>query len=141
MRLLLCLILFSNIVFGLGDIDHDIEYKRALYTLPEGKTFLDITDRVLAQETLPEAHKQKFIEKNRRFVLFSYPSDGMQIKSLLSYVEGTEDPSHILFLRGSGQLESIPIFSPYDANYPYLLETYATLVFGSSRDCLSPGKE
>ncbi len=142
MRWFLCtlsLLFLHNFAYCLGDVDPDIEFKRALYTLPEGKNHHDVTELVLSQSTIPEADKQRFIEKNRRFFVFSYPSDGMEIKSLISFVEGSEDPSHIMFLRGSGQFEAIPNFSPYDANYPYLHTTDATLVLASYRDGLCPG--
>lgn len=122
-------------------VDADIIRKKDLYAFDTTESIQDITGRVLQQLDLTEQHKRQLIEQKRRFILFCFPSDGLQIPCMLSFVETPEVKPIILLLRGGSRLHGVPAFTLNDSSFPYLLATEATLVLGTYRDGLSPEKD
>src|SRR2546423_601480 len=86
----------------------EIALKQTLYTLEEGTSFKEITSCILAQDNLPELVKHSFIQQGRRFFVFSYPSDGLKVKSMISFAEGNKNPPLICILRGASRMEGLP---------------------------------
>lgn len=73
-----------------------------LYKLDPGEKWRDITQEVLnTSETSPNA-RESIVKYRRRIVLFTYPSDGLQIKGFFSYTPNPEmHPLLILFRWGN----------------------------------------
>lgn len=77
------------------------------YDMPVGAEMLDITHDVLISSVVKEAQKKSIRENNRRIVLFTYPSDGFQVKGLISFVPNPEDQNTLVFLRGGNRIFGI----------------------------------
>jgi predicted peptidase len=135
----LFLILFFFILNTSLFTSEEIALKQALYALKEGEKFKEITADILDQETLPTSVKQTFIQQKRRFFVFWYPSEGLKIKSLLSFVEGNKEQPLILMLRGASRMEALPTFLYPAKEILFCKESDATIVVGCYRDGVSEG--
>lgn len=113
-----CLGLFSALQPGWGIAEETREEKMALdekkiiemsaqiaklYDLPPGQNFLDITERLLESSYVFQPYKDAIISSGRHVILFTYPSDGLQIKAFISYVPDAENPPLILEFRGGNK--------------------------------------
>lgn len=122
-------------------IADEIFLKQALYTLEKGDFFKEITSDILTQKTLPECIKQKFVEQKRRFFVFWYPSDGLKVKSMVSFAEGSKNQPLILLLRGASRMESLPAFLYPAKEVLFCNESEATIIAGCYRDGVSEGQD
>lgn len=104
------------------------------YELPEGTTLVEITDRVMKSPIASKKGKELFQQFERRLFLFSYPSDGLQVKALISFVPHPEQNPTLFFLRGGNRLFGIP--SPDSEEMTY--ENY-TVIAPLYRGGLSEG--
>lgn len=122
-------------------VSDEIFLKQALYALEEGDFFKEITPDILAQKTLPNSVKQKFVEQKRRFFVFWYPSDGLKVKSMLSFAEGSKNQPLVLLLRGASRMESLPAFLYPSREVLFCNESEATIIAGCYRDGVSEGED
>ena len=74
-----------------------------LYDLAPNQTWKDITTEVFNHSTTSELTKQAIQENHRRIILFRYPSDGLQIKGLLSFTPQSSQHPLLLVFRGGTQ--------------------------------------
>lgn len=65
-----------------------------IYEKVEGHSFLEITE---------ELDDARLKESGRRVFLFQYPSDGLQIKGYVSFVDSPEEKPLLVFLRGGNE--------------------------------------
>lgn len=79
-----------------------------LYHLPPNTDLKDITQDVLHNTNTKDDVKKAIINNQRRYLLFSYPSDGFKIKGFLSIPVGIKNPPLIISLRGGNQLFGLP---------------------------------
>ena len=122
-------------------ISDEIFLKQAFYTLAKGDSFKEITSDILTQKTLPDSIKQKFIQQRRHFFVFCYPSDGLKIKSMVSFIEGNVSQPLILLLRGASRMEALPAFLYPSKEVLFCMESDATVIAGCYRDGVSEGKD
>lgn len=74
------------------------------YALEEGEEIKEITQPILESSDTKDLIKQKIITSGRRFFLFTYPSDGFQVKGFLSFVPSPSENPLLIFLRGGSCL-------------------------------------
>jgi dipeptidyl aminopeptidase/acylaminoacyl peptidase len=120
-------------------ISDEILLKQTLYALKEGDFYKEITSDILAQKGLPDFIRQKFIEQKRRFFVFLYPSDGLKVKSMVSFIEGSENEPLIFLLRGASRMEALPAFLYPSKEVLFCSESKATIIAGCYRDGVSEG--
>lgn len=92
---------------NLEEENEEIEKKSAriasLYHLEMGQSFKEITQEVLDHPETKEKAKERIREYNRRIYLFTYPSDGLQIKGYVSFTPLSEGQPLLLLLRGGNR--------------------------------------
>lgn len=98
-----------------------------LYHLGEGEDFREITDLVLRSDLTPININQMIRETERRFFLFSYPSDGLKVKGYISFVPKCEGNQLLVLLRGGNRV--FGLMNPANRysitkNYTVLATTY-----------------
>lgn len=136
----LFIVISSNLLHASEDkISNEILLKQALYSIDNENSFKEITSDILAQKTLPDSIKQKFIQQQRRFFVFLYPSDGLKVKSMVSFVEGDRTQPLFLLLRGASRMEALPAFLYPSKEILFCCESDATIVLGCYRDGVSEG--
>ncbi len=103
--------LYSDVDFSSKDVI-EARYKESLetlekcknsikfYDLKEGQSYRDITEELMMSEDTHGSIKEIIFEQRRRFVVFSYPSDGLKIKGYISYTQDHEKAPLIIHLRG-----------------------------------------
>lgn len=74
-----------------------------LYDLPVGVDLLDITDKILTNPQVNTNQRIKIEKQQRRIFLFSYPSDGVNVKGFVSLVPNADQSPLIVFLRGGNR--------------------------------------
>lgn len=82
------------------------EYKK-FYNLHEGIDIKEITEELLASPLVREEQKKSIRQHARQVFVFSYPSDGLQIKGFLSFVPFPENHPLLVYLRGGNELFGI----------------------------------
>lgn len=82
------------------------EYAK-FYDLLPGETIKDITEDLLKSSCVKEDQKNNIQKFKRRIFIFTYPSDGLKIKALISFVPGEENPPLLVLLRGGTGLFGI----------------------------------
>jgi hypothetical protein len=118
----------------------NLNYALSMYsTLMGNNITVDVTNRVLEEGEFQGATKKSLIENKRRFLVFNYPSDGLKIKSMISYVDKPGTRPLILWLRSGSRLQDIPVFHDAHLTKDLLLSTEATIVLINYRDGMSPG--
>ena len=70
------------------------------YELPEGRDLGEITDKLLSSHLVKERQKQAIRDFDRRFFVFHYPSDGLKIKGIISFVSSPHEHPMLVLLRG-----------------------------------------
>lgn len=97
------------------------------YEMPEGVDLVEITDQILASPLLKDSRKETILAFQRRTFVFTYPSDGLKVKALISFTPGTRCNPTMVFLRGGNR--TFGVTSPgsdvmtYE-NYTVLAPTY-----------------
>lgn len=133
-----CLI---NKAFANDQADPIALLKQELYFLGSDKDYIDITDRILQVESMPAQIKQRFVEQNRRFYLFTYQSEELKIKSMISLVRSPQTQPLLCVLRGASRMESLPSFLYPEMATLFALDSEATVLLGMHRDGVSEGVE
>jgi dipeptidyl aminopeptidase/acylaminoacyl peptidase len=77
------------------------------YELPEGLDIKEITDDLLNSSLVPEVRKQAIRAFGRRTFVFIYPSDGLQVKGVVSFVPNSDEFKTAIFLRGGNRIFGI----------------------------------
>lgn len=77
------------------------------YELPQDVEIREITDDLLNSSLITETQKQRIRDFERRIFVFTYPSDGLKIKGLLSFVPHPEEHPTLFFLRGGNRIFGI----------------------------------
>lgn len=110
----------------------------SLYEMPEGSDFLEITDRILADDYYLQHPKVKeeILNTGRRFFIFTYPSDGLKILGYVSFIPNAKDPKTIFIIRGGNRIFSLP--RPGTANRIMGNHTYIETTL---RDSINPGRD
>lgn len=78
------------------------------YEMPEGMDLYEITDAVLKSPYVVDAQKKSIQENQRKIFLFHYPSDGLTIKGVISFVPNPQEQPMLLLLRGGNRLFGLP---------------------------------
>lgn len=78
------------------------------YDLPPDVDMLDITEDLLKSPYVKDAQKQLIQTFNRRVLVFSYLSDGLKIKGVVSFVPDPENHPLLVYLRGGNRLFAVP---------------------------------
>lgn len=114
----ICLLLFVHgLVFAASPLEEEESrrlegqkiYERCLqlakfYELPAGEDLKDITAELLESPLVSDLSKDAIRAFGRRIFLFSYPSDGLQIKGLVSFVPNPQEQPSLVVLRGGNRL-------------------------------------
>lgn len=136
-------IIISTYLFSSSEnqIANQISFEQDLYALDENVSFKEVTSLILAQKNLPESAKEAFIRQGRRFFVFSYPSDGLKVKSMISFIEGNTTQPLIFLLRGASRMESLPAFLYPSKELLFCMESESTVIACSYRDGVSEGED
>jgi predicted esterase len=78
------------------------------YEIPAGVELKEITEEVLNSPYVKEAQKKAIQNVNRGLFVFIYPSDGLKIKGLISFVPNPQNHPLLVFLRGGNRIFGIP---------------------------------
>lgn len=106
------------------------------YTLAPGEEYREITEQLLKSPVTSDRIKSLIQTQQRRFFLFSYPSDGYQIKGYISYTPEYKKAPLLLFLRGGNQMFGLN--NP--ANNYSCIKNY-TVIATTYRGGVSEGKD
>ncbi len=82
------------------------EYAK-FYELGPDAQMADITQELLASPLVKEAQKEAIVAQDRKILVFVYPSDGLKIKGLLSYLPQAQNQPLVVFLRGGNRIFGI----------------------------------
>lgn len=74
------------------------------YHLEEGEELKEITEDILNSSETKDSIKQKILSSGRRFFLFKYPSDGLQVKGTISFTPNHSQNPLLIFLRGGNRI-------------------------------------
>lgn len=105
----------------------DSKHNARFFKLPKNRSFLEITDSVLNSDLLSENDKESIKRYHRRIYLFSYPSDHLHVKGILSITPKAAAHPTILYLRGGNR--DFGLFLPGKGlsnykNYTFLAPLY-----------------
>lgn len=106
------------------------------YDLPDGCTWKEITQELLDSPAITEKQKNRILENGRKVYIFSYPSDGLKIKGIVSAAPRTQNPSTVVVLRGGNRL--FGLVNPAGNILNTGTETYISTCY---RDGVSEGKD
>lgn len=108
---------------------------KKLYQLKKGEDFKDVTQQVLDHQFTDQVAKEAIKAKQRRYYVFSYPSDGLTIKAFVSIPVGVKNPPLIVLVRGGNREFGLP--------HPGQLSAYPgyALVATTNRGGVSEGKD
>ncbi len=99
----------------------------SIYELNPGETIKEITQALYIHPNTSEIVKNSISQKNHRYFVFSYPSDGLNVKGYLSLPGNLQRPIPlIILLRGGAGLFGLPhpgIFSAQEG-YAVVSTTY-----------------
>jgi hypothetical protein len=80
-----------------------MRYAAQFYSLGE-EEIREITQDILISSDTKEETKQKVLLTGRRFFLFCYPSDGLQVKGTLSFLPDSFGKPLLFYLRGGNRI-------------------------------------
>lgn len=78
------------------------EYAK-FYEMPPEVELKDITEEVLKSPYVKDVQKQAIQNFNRQIYVFTYPSDGLKIKGLISFVPEPQNHPLLVYLRGGNR--------------------------------------
>ncbi len=116
------------------EIEKYSEEQAKIYEMPEDVDLLDITDKVLASPFVPQKNKQNIIDNHRQIYIFNYPSDGLKIKGVISYVPDPQNQPLLVMLRGGNKK-----FGAINPGSDYLNSGSITALATLYRDGVSEG--
>ena len=134
-------VIFLLFAFSLFSYDCSYTFKESLYFLERGETLRDITERIFEQTELPGGFKTAFRKQKRQFYVFSYPSNGLQIKGMISFVSRPGPKPLIVFLRDGAKKVGLPAFGCCEIPDELASLSNATIVLGIYRDGVNPGTD
>lgn len=85
-------------------LEKSLRIAAQFYSLEEGEELKEITDSILQSSETKESIKQLILTTGRRFFLFTYPSDGFQVKGYISFVPNSSENPLLIFLRGGNRM-------------------------------------
>lgn len=91
---------------GIRVLERSQQYEK-FYELPQGVDIQEITEDLLNSPYVAEIRKQSIRDFGRRIFVFNYPSDGLQVKGLLSIVPNPHESPTLIFLRGGNRVFGI----------------------------------
>lgn len=108
---------------------------KKLYQLKKGEDFKDVTQQVLDHQFTDKVAKEAIKAKQRRYYVFTYPSDGLTIKAFVSIPVGVKNPPLIVLVRGGNREFGLP--------HPGQLSAYPgyALVATTNRGGVSEGQD
>ncbi len=106
-----------------------------LYKLKKNEDLKDVTQQVLEHKYTDQVAKDAIKQQQRRYFVFTYPSDGLTIKAFVSIPVGVKNPPLIVLVRGGNREFGIP--------HPGQLSAYPgyALVATTNRGGVSEGKD
>lgn len=106
-----------------------------LYKLKKNEDLKDVTQQVLEHKYTDQVAKDAIKQQQRRYYVFTYPSDGLTIKAFVSIPVGVKNPPLIVLVRGGNREFGIP--------HPGQLSAYPgyALVATTNRGGVSEGKD
>ncbi|HRE32765.1 MAG TPA: prolyl oligopeptidase family serine peptidase [Candidatus Berkiella sp.] len=106
-----------------------------LYKLKKGEDLKDVTAQVLEHKYTDNVAKQAIKNKERRYYVFTYPSDGLTIKAFVSIPVGVKNPPVIMLVRGGNREFGLP--------HPGQLSAYPgyALIATTNRGGVSEGQD
>jgi len=116
--------------------ENGLRIAKDYYHLEEGRDYNEITEKVLQSDDTSQHFKQLILDSGRRFIVFSYPSDGFQVKGLLSFVPEPSTNPLLIFLRGGNRLHSLQ-----DPATDYLCIRNYTIITTTYRGGVSEGTD
>jgi len=111
------------------------EYAK-FYEMADDVELKEITDDVLQSPYTKKAQKESIQTLNRRILVFSYPSDGLRIKGLVSFVPDPENHPLLVVLRGGNK-----IFGLLNPGSDLACFERYTVISTMYRDGVSEGKD
>lgn len=87
-----------------GVLERSLRIAAEFYSLEEGEGLKEITSSILQSNETKESIKQLVLTTGRRFFLFTYPSDGFQVKGYISFVPNSLDNPLLILLRGGNRM-------------------------------------
>ncbi len=84
-------------------LERSLRIATQFYSLEREEKFKEMTDKILKSNETKESIKQLIISTGRRFFLFSYPSDGFQVKGYISFLPNPTENPLLIFLRGGNR--------------------------------------
>lgn len=107
-----------------------------LYELPPGEDLYEITDKILKHELVSEEQKELIASSGRRMFLFTYPSDGLHIKGVISFIPDPENHPLLVVLRGGNKT-----FGVINPGGKIMTPEYYSVITTTYRDGFSEGKD
>lgn len=77
------------------------------YEMPSDQDLKEITEELLQSPHVKDAQKKSIKRYRRRIFIFTYPSDGLKIKGVLSFVPKPQNHPLLVFLRGGNRIYGI----------------------------------
>lgn len=121
-----------------AEID-ETPFKISLFELCKGENFREITSQILEKSNLPLEMKSCFRRTCRRFFVFTFPSDGLKIKTMISFVDRLGPKPLIVLVRGFSRFDDLPCFGTIGSAVRFAAQSNATIVLSLFRDGVSPG--
>jgi dipeptidyl aminopeptidase/acylaminoacyl peptidase len=106
------------------------------YEIPSGIDLYDITEKLLQSSLVKDTQKASILNFKRKIIIFTYPSDELRIKGVVSYIPNSQTNSLLIFLRGGNRIFGIP--NP--ASDLMCLDHY-TIISSMYRDGVSEGRD
>ena len=86
--------------------DLSAEYAK-FYEIPANTELKDITEDILQSPYVKDTQKKTIQQLNRRIFVFTYPSDGLKIKGVISFIPDSQEHPLLVFLRGGNKILGI----------------------------------
>lgn len=106
------------------------------FVLPKNTPYIDITNDLLNSPFLEPADKTSIRKFQRKFYVFTYPSDGLHVKGLISITPKAHENRTLIYLRGGNR--EFGLFLPGEGLSNFKDYTFIAPLY---RGCLSEGKD
>jgi dipeptidyl aminopeptidase/acylaminoacyl peptidase len=88
-------------------LEISLEYAKFYEPPTDDVEVWEITENILESSFVSEVRKQSIRDFGRRIFVFIYPSDGLKIKGLISFVPNPHENQTLIVLRGGNQIFGI----------------------------------
>ena len=116
-------------------LEHCSQYAK-FYELPPGADIWEITEDLFDSPYVAEIRKQSLRDFGRRVFVFIYPSDGLRVKGLISFVPNPSEYSTLVFFRGGTQ-----IFGLLNPGSDFMCAEQYTVISTAYRGGVSEGED